>query len=533
VKYDNFVGGTYVLPSLAVNAERAINLYPESVGGAGKAKIVFRTTPGLMVWATLPTAPVRCICSDVGPDDALTGSGRSLFAIAGDTLYQIFADGTFAAKVMDSPNPPMANDGGPAYMYPNGRQFLIISAGFAYCYDGVHLAPAQVPADDTLLATTDGGGAGGDDYTATSAAYKDKVFIATKLNSNRFFYSDFWYPNSATTPPLSVGGFSWNALYFGSCESSPDRILRVLADHGELYFFGDRSTEVWRTNSDLATINDNFFTRDPNGTIPIGIAAVRSAVNLVDGPAWIGANAEGNPIAFAGRGFQPTRISTYSVEQAWASYSTIADAIGYTYTEDGHTFWVLQFPAGNATWAYDTKEQMWHERAYWNGTTLERQRGNCHAYQYVAGGTGTVNPGGVPGVTAPGMYHLIGDRTSGVIYRSSVGMLDDFGTPIHRVRTAPHLHDEANQIFYHRLQLDIGDPTGAHNLATLEWSDDAGVNWSNPVVASTSSVTPKKLRRLMWRRLGASRDRVYRVTFPQAAPLSVVDAYLELDKGIS
>ena len=427
MKYENFVGGTYVLPSLAVNAERAINLYPESVGGAGKAKIVFRTTPGLMVWSTLPKAPVRCICSDVGPDDALVGPGRSIFAIGGDTLYQLDADGItpHARGTLIGHDGVNANDGRPAYIYPNGRQLFIVSGGYAFCYDGVHFLPVQVPADDTVLGTADGGGLGGDDYTATSGAYKDKVFIATKLNSNRFFYSDFWYPISEDHPlPEEVGGFSWNALYFGSCESSPDRILRVLADHGELYFFGDRSIEVWRTNTDLATINDNFFTRDPNGTIPIGIAAVGSAVNLVDGPAWIGANAEGNPIAFAGRGFQPVRISTYSVEQAWASYSTIADAIGYTYTEDGHTFWVLQFPAGNATWAYDTKEQMWHERAYWNGTTLERQRGNCHAYQYVAGGTGTATPG-VPGVTAPGMYHLIGDRTTGVIYRSSVGMLDD------------------------------------------------------------------------------------------------------------
>jgi hypothetical protein len=526
MRYDNFVGGTYVLPSLAANAERAINLYPESVGGAGKAKIVFRTTPGLIAWAALPKFPIRCLCADVGPDDALVGVGRSLFCIAGDTLYQIHGDGTWTPIGMVGDDPAHS----PAYMYPNGRQMFIISAGNAFCYDGVTLGSAPVPSDDTLIPSgSPGGGPGGDVGTA-SGAFVDGLYVATKLGSNRFFYSLPWQEPDAEHLPTDVGGFGWDALDFASCESSPDRILRVLADHGELYFFGDRSTEVWRAAGDP----DNFFTRDPNGTMPIGIAAVGSAVNLVEGPAWMAANAEGDPIAVAGRGYTPTRISTYSVEQAWRGYPTVADAIGYTYTEGGHTFWVLQFPAGNQTWVYDTKEQMWHERAWWNGVSLERHRGNCHAYQYVAGSTdGSVTTGGIPGVSAPGMYHLIGDRSSNIIYRSSVGILNDNGTAIKRVRTAPHLHDEATQIFYHRFQLDIGDPTGSHDQATLEWSDDSGVIWSNPIVASTSSVLPKKLRRLMWRRLGCSRDRIYRVTFPQSAPLTVVDAYLELDKGVS
>jgi hypothetical protein len=496
MKFENFVGASQALPSLAINAERTVNLYPETVGGAGKSKLALRTTPGLATWSTLPTTPLRALCSDVGPDDARGGAGRSLFAIAGSKLYQIHGDGTYT-EIGD-----VGDDAAhtPAFIIPNGTQFLIVSAGEAYVYDGVALAAAPVPADDTI----DSGLAGGQVGTAESAAFVDGYFVATKLNSNRFFYSAL---NDGTT---------WDELDFATCESSPDRILRVLADHGELYFFGDRTTEVWRNEGDV----DNVFRRDPNGTIPVGTGASWVAVNLGDGPGWLGASAQGNIVAYRGRGFTPVRVSTYAVEQAWASYSSVADARGFVYNEDGHDFWVIQFPTGNATWVYDLKENLWHERAYWNGTTLERHRANCHAYQW------TLTP-------TESAKHLIGDRTTGVIYRSSTALLSDAGTSIRRIRTAPHLHDDVTQLFYHRFQLDIGDPTGAHTAVTLSWSDDAGDTWSTPIVPSSMSAIEGKLVRVTWRRLGDSRDRIFRVTFSQASVLSIVDAYLHLTKGIS
>jgi hypothetical protein len=51
------------------------------------------------------------------------------------------------------------------------------------------------------------------------------------------------------------------------------------------------------------------------------------------------------------------------LEYAIQSYGNITDAIGYTYQQDGHPFYVLIFPSAEATWVYDVSTQLWHERA--------------------------------------------------------------------------------------------------------------------------------------------------------------------------
>ena len=53
-------------------------------------------------------------------------------------------------------------------------------------------------------------------------------------------------------------------------------------------------------------------------------------------------------------------------------YPMLSDAFGYCYSDGGHTFYVLTFPSGNATWVYDATTAMWHERSTWTGESLER-----------------------------------------------------------------------------------------------------------------------------------------------------------------
>ena len=41
----------------------------------------------------------------------------------------------------------------------------------------------------------------------------------------------------------------------------------------------------------------------------------------------------------------------------------------YAYQEQGHTFYVLNFPTAGATWVWDVTTDVWHERGFWNANS--------------------------------------------------------------------------------------------------------------------------------------------------------------------
>lgn len=483
MKFEGFVGPSYALSSLAADAQRAVNLYPEAVeSGSGKAKYIYRTTPGALNWAVLPTGPVRGLFVAGG------GDFEVLYAVGGSKLYRV--DSAGVATELGDVGTDAADS--PAQIFPNGEgtAILIISAGQAWYHNGVILSAAPVPADDDIDPAYPGGQVG----TAATGAFLNWYWIVSKPDSKKVFYS-------------FAPGDEWNPLDQGTKEGFPDNVARVLADHQELWLFGDATTEGWGSTTDA----DNPFLRRDSAVMPMGIAARWTAVNLIDGPAWLGGDPHSGAVAYRARGFQPMRVSTHAVEQAWREYSKVSDARAYVYTEAGHTFWVISFPTGNATWVYDLTTNMWHERGYWNGSALDHSMARCHAFCYG--------------------LHLAGSRLNGKILDYSLEMLQEDAATLPRIRTAPHLSDEDKQIFHHRVSLDIDDFDNSHDEAKLEWSDDAGQTWSTPRNPDTSSAIPKKKRRLTWRRLGAARDRIYRVTFNQSAPLTLIGANIDITPG--
>ncbi len=74
-------------------------------------------------------------------------------------------------------------------------------------------------------------------------------------------------------------------------------------------------------------------------------------------------------------------------------------------------------------------------------------------------------------------------------------------------------------------------------FAQLDWSEDDGVTFSAQYPAGTGvapaqDATARK-KRVVWRRLGESRDRVFRVTLDGKARQAWTDAYLEVSPGAS
>lgn len=479
-RFDNFLSGSYSSWSPNTDLEKTINLYPEIVESAGgKNKVVLHGTPGLQVHCTLPTAPIR----------ALWAGEERLFAIGGAKLYEVFSDGTYSVR----PGVAMGDDGQPVEIYSNGTSLFFINAGIAYYDPGSGVAMALIPEDPYALPSTAGEIIG----TASTGAFLDSYFIAAKPYSKTFFFSESYDP------------VTWDALNFSRKEGYPDNISRLFADHEELWIFGSHeATEVWRNEG--AADEAGGFRRDPGAFMHIALMAQWSVVSMAQSIYFLGGDTDGRVVAYRAQGFQPVRVSNHAVEQIWNRYTKVSDCYAYTYTMHGHAFWVLNFKTANATWVYDVATEMWHERAYWNGTTLERHRGQCHAYTF--------------------SKHFVGDWQNGKIYQMSHEFYDDAGTEIRRIRQAPHLSNSQLEVFHHRFQIDL-EITGTTPEVILDWSNDDGDTWSAQKPKSPS-MTGKK-GRVIWNRNGAARDRIYRVMVKDPVKVAIVDALIDVTPGVS
>jgi hypothetical protein len=139
--FDGFIGGSYESVAVAWDAQRCMNLYPESdQSGKGKSNLALIGTPGLALFDTLPTSPVRGMWT--GLADNLPGSTAVdlMYVVAGSKLYQVLSGGTHT-QIGD-----VGTDAGntPVTMQVNGGQIFITSAGLGWIYNGSTLVRAYM-----------------------------------------------------------------------------------------------------------------------------------------------------------------------------------------------------------------------------------------------------------------------------------------------------------------------------------------------------------------------------------------------------
>ena len=299
---------------------------------------------------------------------------------------------------------------------------------------------------------------GSNQVAANSGAFLDGYFFAAQNNKKIVYFSSL---------DTDAGGLGWNPLDYFIKHGYPDNVAMLYADHEELYTFGDlESTQVWRDTGNA----DTPFMPDPGAVMHIGCQAPYSVVRLGNGVAWIGQDVRrGARRAYLAVGYNPVPVSTPAVEAQWAQYSTVKDAVAYTYANQGHELWVINFPTANATWVYDANTQWWHQWGYWNGTNWNRHRVWVHCVVSLDGVTDK---------------HYGGDWNTGQIYVMSRTYKTDDGWMIYRRRRSPHNTNENMRRFYARFEIDC-DVLG--------------------------------LQRVFWNRLGNGRDRIWQLDTVQTS----------------
>ena len=265
---------------------------------------------------------------------------------------------------------------------------------------------------------------------------------------------------------------------------------------------------------------------------------------------WLGADDRGRGIVYVANGYQGQRVSTHSVEWQIQQYGSMTDAIGFTYQQDGHSFYVLVFPTAAKTWVYDASTGAWHERAGWDNQWT-RYRAQTQVFY--------------------NNENLVGDYENGNLYAFDLNNYDYNGEVqrwLRSWRALPTGQNNLRRTAQHSLQLDCETGVGleqypgydAEDLtaedgailiaedgsiltttsysaapgydpqAMLRWSDDGGHTWSNEHWRSMGKIGAFGYRTI-WRRLGMTmkiRDRVYEVSGTDPVKIAIMGAELQI-----
>lgn len=473
MRFKGFIGPSYKLNSVNVDCQRTVNLYPEmNEMGAGKEMEVASlvSTPGLLLKRTVGAGPIRA---------SYAASNGQYFVVSGNKLYRL------SSTMIETEIGTLASNNGSVGIADNGIELVIVDGPNGYFHVLGSGLLTQIVDEDWM--------------GATQVVFQDGYFIFLKPGSQQFYISE-------------LSGVEIDALDIASSEAQPDSLVAILSDHRDLWLFGETTTEVF-FNSGAA---DFPFERIQGAYIEHGCAAAFSVAKMNNTVFWLGRDDMGAGVVYQARGYQPERISTHAIELAIQGYLNIADAKAWTYQQSGHWFYVLNFSSANTTWVYDSTTGLWHERTYTNLGVSERHRADNHAYAYGK--------------------HLVGDYANGNIYELSSTTYSDNGAAIVRTRISPHLTSELKRVFFNSFQLDIETGIGLDGLGQgidpkimLCFSDDGGHSWSNEQWRSAGKIGERKVRAI-WRRLGQSRDRVFKVSISDPVKVTFIGADLDLER---
>ena len=565
----SLVGPSYTLQSVVAAAQQTINWYPETlaVQDEPRRQVLFGR-PGLKFFAQLSPTKIRCLWS---------GGGR-LFAVHAANLSEISEAGAITTQptvmFQGSGNPD------PAQIFSNGHQLMIITGGLVYIDNGTGPQPARFAESGTASTTAT---VGNNVHRLTGPPFNPATMSSRTMRMNGNFYvvnavidannitvsptptaspETVWSIDSGANVDAVTGGFLdgyfivnrtrsanpalqaqgrtfnisalndgtfWDPLDFAVKEGYSDYIQSILCDHEELILFGTETTEVWTnigSTIDASGVASFPFQRMQGAFNNDGSAVIYAPCSVGPYRCWLGSGTNGQTVAYRALAFSPERISTHAQESNWNAPSfNVKDAVSYAYLDDGHLFWVINFWAQSQTWVYDMSEGLWHERAAWvpASSTFARYQPWFHAF---------VPEWGIGG------KHIVGDPATGKLYEQSLNFYDDDGVAIEYIRSFPHLLNEDKNMFHHRIEfyLETGAVTGVipEMQIGLDWSDDRGHTFKTGLAPlQTSGATGDYRKRIVWRRLGRSRDRIYRFGVQGKGKVCLTDAFLEATPGES
>lgn len=461
------VGPSYDQRSLPFDAQRTINFYPV-FDQQGKEVAALYGTPGLSEFADVGAGPIR--------GEFRSGNGR-MFTVSGTGLYEVDSAGT--GTLLGS----LSTSEGRVTMAEGTTQLAICGGDKLY---------SLTYSSDTFAQVTDG------DLPSSvgDVTNIDGYFIVNENDSGRFFISSI---NDVT---------NWDALDFATAENSPDTLLAVVNAVGQLWLFGERTTEIWANTGAY----DFPFSLVSGAVMQVGVLAKNSILEIDNSVLWLGQDNFGNGIVYRANGFSPQRISTEPIEKRLQEPEDRAAIYAWAYQEEGHVFYVLSGDSLETSLVYDLTTGLWHERAFLNAFgNFEQHLGSCHVFAF--------------------NKHLVGSRIDGKIYHMDLDFLDDDGEEIGRERIYTHIVDEMQRNRYNSLEVGLETGVGLQSgqgsdpMVSLQLSKDGARTWSDPMMASFGAVGEYRTK-VKFRRLGTAEQMTFKIRITDPVKVAVTGSYL-------
>lgn len=457
-----FAKHAYQSRSKNLASQRLINGYLEPAPKGSKSQDVIFGTAGLTLFANVGDGPIW----------GMKGMGDYLYVGSGNNIYRVSSNSsatnlgsigtTTSSLVMDT----------------NGTDVIVVKAeGAAYLADSSSLTQISDP----------------DFESASSVTVLDGYAIFSRLDTSQYAISAI---NNAA---------SYDALDFATAEESPDKLVRVFAHQGNLYLFGEETTEVHYNSG----AGDFPFIPISQAAMMRGCAAKLSVVE------------EDNTLFFLGDdknvyrldGYTPRRISTFAIEDAINSYTTISDAEAFAFTENGHKFYVLTFPTELVTWVYDISTELWHQRQ-----SFEKGRWRAASFDFFFN------------------KNLVGDFENGNIYEIDTDVYDENGSILQFIATSQVVFNDKSRITHDRLWADFDSGVGLQNgqgsdpQVMLRYSNNGGQTWSKERWRSMGAIG-EYTNQVHWTALGQARERIYELSITDPVKRHLTGAYLRARMG--
>ena len=458
------LGSTKEHPSIVANNQKTINWYPvESEGGVSPFSLI--GSPGTTLFGSL----------------TLTGEARGFFkfkdeayAVVENSLQKIDVDGvaTNLGTIAGSGRVGMASDG----------TNLMIVTGYGnpgYLYN------------TTLSTITDPDFPGCDDVV-----FMDNFYICIVESLDQWFVSDLI---------TDYTNITWTGDQVATNIRKPDKTIKMITDHGELFAFGETGTDVWYNSGNA----DFPFDRNDSAAIERGCKARWSVVSDDNTVFFLGDDL----IVYRMNGYTPTRISDVSLETALSSYTedNLKNAYGFVYTDHGHKFYQLTVPS-HETWVFDLATNQWHNKKHFNLSTH-------HAFAYIH---------------CYGKHLILDNRGNGQVHEMSRSYYTDNGVTLRSVRKTQFTTKDDDRIRWKKLKIametGVGLPTGQGSdpIIMLRHSDDRGRTWKNEKQLKFGEGGRYK-KQVIRRHAGSSRVRQWEFSISDPVPRNIADVYAVIE----
>jgi hypothetical protein len=366
---------------------------------------------------------------------------------------------------------------------------------------------------------------------ASTVTFLDSYFIVNVVGTKQFWLSG------------QYDGFFWDPLQYASKEAYTDNLQAVTIDNGQLLLLGSASFEYWQDTGGFPFP----LQRIAGSPYDVGLVALRSVARCAGETFFLGRARRGGISVLRLNNYRAVPASTPDLDYLFNGYDSPEDAIAYSFRFTGHEFYVINFQAQQVTWMYDATSDSWSVLA----SGADSRHYSQHATQFQN-------------------EIFVSDYRNGNLYTYDTATYTDDGDYIPRELITPHFFagDSYNKLHIYRLRVDmeqgVGDGTRLApayfdeslttetdiDLATeasatllagqvieqvpviynpqimLQVSRDGGYTYGNEMWTTFGQVG-QYLKRAEWRRLGVSRNYVFkfRITDPVKVVMISAAAY--------